>query len=104
MKIVINNIEYNLKYTLRSLFIFEKITDNQFQGKQLIDYYLLFYSSLIANNSDTFKFTFDEFIELCDNDNSLFTQFIEFLNKEMNIQNQFVDKKEEETEDSKKKV
>lgn len=103
MKITINNIEYNLKYTLRSLFIFEKITDNQFTGKQLIDYYILFYSTLIANNSDIFKFTFDEFIEMCDNDNSLFSQFVEFLNKEMNIQNQFINKKEDE-EDSKKKV
>lgn len=103
MKITINEIEYTLKYTLRALFIFEKITDNQFSGKQLIDYYILFYSTLIANNSDSFKYTFDEFIEICDNDNSLFTQFIEFLNKEMNIQNQFIDGKEE-TEDSKKKA
>lgn len=100
MTITINNIEYKLKYTLRSLFIYEKITDNQFTGKSLIDYYILFYSTLLANNSDTFKYTFDEFIQLCDDDSSLFVQFTEFLNKELNIQNQF---NNDETDDSSKK-
>lgn len=100
MTITINNIEYKLKYTLRSLFIFEKITDNQFNGKSLIDYYILFYSTLLANNSDTFKYTFDEFIQLCDADNNLFVQFTEFLNKELSIQNQFSN---EETDDNSKK-
>lgn len=100
MTITINNNEYKLKYTLRSLFIYEKITDNQFIGKSLIDYYILFYSTLLANNSDTFKFTFDEFIQLCDEDSSLFVQFTEFLNKELSIQNQF---NNEETDDSSKK-
>lgn len=89
MTITINNIEYKLKYTLRSLFIYEKITDNQFTGKSLINYYILFYSTLLANNSDSFKYTFDEFIQLCDDDSSLFVQFTEFLNKELSIQNQF---------------
>lgn len=101
MTITINNIEYKLKYTLRSLFIYEKITDNQFTGKSLIDYYILFYSTLLANNSDSFKFTFDEFIQLCDDDNNLFVQFTEFLNKELSIQNQF--NHEETDADSKKK-
>lgn len=100
MTITINNIKYKLKYTLRSLFIYEKITDNQFTGKSLIDYYILFYSTLLANNSDTFKYTFDEFIQLCDADNNLFVQFTEFLNKELSIQNQF---SKEETDDSSKK-
>lgn len=100
MTITINNIEYKLKYTLRSLFIYEKITDNQFTGKSLIDYYILFYSTLLANNSDTFKYTFDEFIQLCDDDSSLFVQFTEFLNKELSIQNQF---NNEETDDNSKK-
>lgn len=101
MTITINNIEYKLKYTLRSLFIYEKITDNQFTGKSLIDYYILFYSTLLANNSDSFKYTFDEFIELCDDDNNLFVQFAEFLNKELNIQNQFSN--DDTDTDSKKK-
>lgn len=101
MTITINNIEYKLKYTLRSLFVYEKITDNQFTGKSLIDYYILFYSTLIANNSDIFKYTFDEFIEMCDADNNLFVQFTEFLNKELSIHNQF--NNEETDEISKKK-
>lgn len=101
MTITINNTNYKLKYTLRSLFVYEKITDNQFTGKSLIDYYILFYSTLLANNSDSFKYTFDEFIQLCDDDSSLFVQFTEFLNKELSIQNQF--NHEETDTDSKKK-
>lgn len=104
MIIRIKDAEYQLKYTLRALFIFEKITGTTFEIKSTLDYYILFYSILLANNQDTFKLTFDEFIDACDNDNSLFIQFSEFLNQELKMQNQFKKDNSNEEENDKKKV
>lgn len=95
--IKIQDTEYKLKYTIRALFIFERIADSSFEGKQLLDYYILFYSILLANNPDDFKLTFDELIDECDNDTSLFPSFLQFLNKEFEVKNQL--RKNEEKED-----
>lgn len=103
MKINIEGKNYQLKNTIRSLFIFEKIAGKQFDGKNLIDYYILFYSNLLANNPDEFNLTFDEFIELNDQDMSLFNQFVEFITKSNQINNQLIDKDKEEENDIKKK-
>lgn len=103
MKINIEGKNYQLKNTIRSLFIFEKIAGKQFDGKNLIDYYILFYSNLLANNPDEFNLTFDEFIELNDQDMSLFNQFVEFITKSNQVNNQLIDKEKEEENDIKKK-
>lgn len=103
MEININGKNYTLKNTIRSLFIFEKIAGKQFDGKNLIDYYILFYSNLLANNPDEFNLTFDEFIELNDQDMSLFNQFVEFITKSNQVNNQLIDKDKEEQNDIKKK-
>ena len=103
MEININGKNYQLKNTIRSLFIFEKIANKQFDGKNLIDYYILFYSNLLANNPDEFNLTFDEFIEINDKDVNLFNQFIEFITKSNQLNNQLIDKDKEEENDVKKK-
>lgn len=103
MEININGKNYTLKNTIRSLFIFEKIANKQFDGKNLIDYYILFYSILLANNPDEFNLTFDEFIEINDKDVNLFNQFIEFITKSNQLNNQLIDKDKEEENDVKKK-
>lgn len=103
MEININGKNYTLKNTIRSLFIYEKIAGKQFDGKNLIDYYILFYSILLANNPDEFNLTFDEFIEVNDKDMNLFNQFIEFITKSNQLNNQLIDKEKEEENDIKKK-
>ena len=103
MEININGKNYTLKNTIRSLFIYEKIAGKQFDGKNLIDYYILFYSILLANNPDEFNLTFDEFIELNDQDINLFNQFVEFITKSNQLNNQLIDKEKEEENDVKKK-
>ncbi len=103
MNIKIKEQTYKLSYTIRGLFIFEQITDRQFNAKSTIDFYLLFYSLLLANNSDNFKLSFDEFINECDSNKQLFIDFLEFINKEFDLQNQFA-KQEEDDDTDKKKV
>lgn len=88
-----------LKYTLRSFFVFENLSGHVFAYGKLLDEYLLFYAFLLANN-EGFDVTFDDFINECDNDPSLFSQFKEFLLKEIELQAQVSG----ETNDVKKKT
>lgn len=73
--ITINNKEYTLKYTIKALFIYERITDKPFKFEGLYSEYLLFYCVLLANNE--FNLSFDEFIDICDDDPALFSTFRE---------------------------
>ena len=70
--ISLNGKDFSLKYTLRAFFVFESISGYPFQFGKLLDEYILFYSFLIASNKDSFNMEFDEFIELCENDLTLF--------------------------------
>lgn len=83
--------EFVLKYTLRSMFVFEGIAGKAFELTSLMDEYLFFYSVLLANNPDDFKIEYDEFIDdICDNDPLLFEQFKEWLISEIKIKNQML--------------
>ena len=72
--ISINGKEFTLKYSLRAFFIFENLSGYPFQFGKMIDEFLLFYSFLLANN-ESFTMEFDEFIDSCENDLTLFNQF-----------------------------
>ena len=103
--IKINNIEYKLKYTLRALFIYERITGKSFKFEGLYSEYLLFFSILVANN-ENFEITFDEFINICDEDPKLFNEFREWFIAELEKQSIYKseeDTKEDEPSDTKKK-
>ena len=80
MTITIKGNEYNVKYTIRSMFIFEKITKKQFKIDSLIDWYVLYYCIILANNTDT-TLTLDEFIDACDDDTSIVTKMQSYLSK-----------------------
>lgn len=98
MKLKIKEKEIELKYTIRALFIFEKIANKTFTTTSITDMYLLFYSLIIANRPDI-ELTFDELIDICDEDITLFTEFTTWLTSEFEKQAQFNEKK-----DSKKKA
>lgn len=86
--ISLNGKDFSLKYTLRAFFVFESISGYLFQFGKLLDEYILFYSFLIASNKDSFNMKFDEFIELCENDLTLFEQFKEFILDEIKLRSQ----------------
>lgn len=96
MKIKIKDKEIELKYTIRALFVFEKIAGKPFSTTSITDLYLLFYSVIIANDN-TIQLTFDELVNMCDEDATLFSSFADWLTKQFQIQNQFIE------EDNKKK-
>lgn len=86
-KITINKIEYTLKNVLRNFFVYEEIKGVPFAFGKLVDEYLLFYSTLIANN-ETFSMPFSDFIDLCDTDPKLFAEYKEFVVSELQKQAQ----------------
>nr|WP_317473164.1 hypothetical protein [Bacteroides hominis (ex Liu et al. 2022)]MDV6156499.1 hypothetical protein [Bacteroides hominis (ex Liu et al. 2022)] len=101
--ITIKKQDYVLKYTLRAFFIFENFTGRQFAFGRMLDEYLLFYSILLANNKDTFLMSFDEFVEACDSDPSLFASFKEFFVKQIELLEQAADadiKKKDSSEET----
>lgn len=79
-KITINGKEYNIKYTLRALFLFEQITHKTFKIQTLLDSYVFFYCMLLANNADT-PIDWDEYIDALDADPSLFKRLNEALDR-----------------------
>lgn len=83
-----NGKDFSLKYTLRAFFVFESISGYPFQFGKLLDEYILFYSFLLASNKDSFNMEFDEFIELCENDLTLFEQFKDFILDEIKLRSQ----------------
>lgn len=85
--ISINGKEFTLKYSLRAFFIFENLSGYPFQFGKMIDEFLLFYSLLLANN-ESFTMEFDEFIDSCENDLTLFNQFKALLWDEIKLRSQ----------------
>ena len=86
-KIIIKDVEYILKNILKNFFVYEEITGKAFVFGKLIDEYILFYCTLIANN-ETFYMPFSEFIDLCDADPGLFNAYKSFVVDELTLQQQ----------------
>lgn len=59
--------EYDLKYKLRALFIFEEITKKAFAVTTMYDLYIFFYSTILASYPE-FDVQFEEFTDICTED------------------------------------
>lgn len=90
--IKINGEEYNYKYSLRSLFIFEKIAGKPFQLSDTLDTFTFFYAMLLANNPDKKVLDFEAFIDACEADmgimNEMSAYLLEYLNSPINSSNE----------------
>lgn len=96
MEITIKDNTYKVKYSIRALFIFEEMTGKPFKLEKVMDFYIFFYSMILANNPDS-NLLFNDFVDACDEDASLFTSFQNYLNEVFSKENQF------KTEDSNSK-
>ena len=99
-QIEINGQNYNLKYTIRSLFIYEQITKKPFKVESLLDNYVFFYSMILANNPDT-HLEWDEFIDALDADPNLIERMNEVLTENQKKGNLF-DGEEKEGDEKKR--
>lgn len=87
-KITINGTDYNIKYTIRALFIFEQITGKPFAIKTLLDNYIFFYSMILANNQDN-VLDWDTFIDELDNNPKLYQDIAEIVTEQNKKDNLF---------------
>lgn len=81
-----------IKFSVRSLFIFEQLMDKVFELKTTSDLYAYYYACLLAGKQ--YKKTFDEFIDDCDKNEDCITWFVAELEKHNKIAGQF-DKKDD---------
>lgn len=76
--ITIKGKEYNIKNTLRTMFIWEQIMQRPFEIKTTQDNFVFLYSLLLANNPDN-VISWDEFIDALDEDPSIMLGFNKLL-------------------------
>ena len=83
MKVNIKGQEVELRYSMRSLFMYENITGASFNPKSLQDFCTFFYCVVCSSNKDL-DLTFDDFIdEVIDPNPQLMNVFAEWLGKIM---------------------
>lgn len=99
-EIEINGKNYKLKYTIRSLFIWEQITGKSFKIENILDNYLFFYSMLLANNPDNIL-SWDDYINAMDEDPMLFKRMTDIIEEQQKKDNLFTN--EEKTKKGTKK-
>ncbi|RHO65977.1 hypothetical protein DW083_19825 [Parabacteroides sp. AF48-14] len=89
MEIKIRGVDYTLRYTARGLFIYEQIVGVPFSPDKLLNEYTLMYSMILANNRH-FSMLFDEFIDVCDDEPTLFSDFRKWLVRELKQKSQLM--------------
>lgn len=78
MKIQIKNTEVELKNKMRSLLIYEQIANKPFNPTTVTDMILYFYSVILACKPDI-DLTFNELMDIIDENPSVYEQFNEWL-------------------------
>lgn len=81
MKIQIKNKEVELKNKMRSLLVYEQITNKPFNPSTITDMMIYFYSVILACEP-SIELTFSEFMDLIDDEPNLFDSFQSWLIKE----------------------
>nr|DAD94584.1 MAG TPA: tail assembly chaperone protein [Siphoviridae sp. ctREU2] len=100
MKVTIKDKTYKIKYSIRAMFVFEKLTGKLFKLESLMDWYIFYYSMILAGNPEC-TLLFDDFIDECDLNPVLVADIQNYLNAQFQKQGQLEQVKEEDT--SKKK-
>ena len=52
MEITIKDKTYKVKYSIRAMFVFEKLTGKLFKLESLMDFYIFYYSMILAGNPE----------------------------------------------------
>lgn len=74
---------YEFKYSLRSMFVWEEITGKSFDVKTLLDTYILAYACIISN-PDNPSLEFNDFINYADEHLEVIEEFNKFMSDELN--------------------
>ena len=102
-KVTINGVEYTAKYSLRALFLYERMTGNNgFETKSTEDSFRFMYAMVKANNPDC-SMSWDEFLDDVEADPAIAVALSAILNQQVTEMNALGTPKKEGDEDTKKK-
>lgn len=103
-KVTINGVEYTAKYSLRALFLYERMTGNNgFETKSTEDSFKFMFCMVKANN-DGCTMSWDEFLDYVEADPAIAVALSAILNQQISEMNALgTPKKEGDGEDTKKK-
>lgn len=100
MKVKIKDREIELKYSFRSLIIYENIQNKTFAPQTMTDVLVFFYCSIVGSDRDV-VLSFDDFLDMIDENPELVTEFSEWLTNELNKDSMLENKTDEETKKKK---
>lgn len=101
INIKIKDKDYKLKYGIRALLLYERITGRGIQIETFADQIQFFYCLLLSSNPDM-ELTFDQFIDAIDNQEIDVTQIQEFVAEQQKRQDELRDKKTDKKGSKKK--
>lgn len=78
MKLTIKDKEIELKYSLRSMILFENVTGETFNPKTFTDILTFFYCVVISSSKD-YTIKFEEFIDYVDSNIEILNEFSEWM-------------------------
>lgn len=84
MKITIKDKEIELRYTIRSMMIYENIMGKSFSPDGLSEIIIYFYSTVLASSKDT-SISYDDFIDWFDQNPEALNDFSEWLNSNVKV-------------------
>ena len=103
MTIEINNRTITLKYTMRSLMIYEKAAKQNFNPQGLSDIIMYFFCTVLACDKDS-TLSFDEFMDWLDENPWQLNEFSNWLSSVLNKNSFINNQKKEDKEGTKKKA
>ena len=102
MKINILGNEIELKYTMRSLMIYESIQKKSFEPNSLTDILVYIYATILASKKDL-VLEFDDYLDWIDEHSEIITEFTEWLQSNITKQQMLSPEIKGEKTTSKKK-
>lgn len=103
MILKIKDREVKLKYSMRALILYENIQNKSFQPSSTTDV-LVYMFCVILSSDKELNLTFDEFLDIVDDNPKIMVDFSTWLTSEINKEDTLSPQEEVSEEDEKKKV
>lgn len=87
MIVKVNDKEITLRYSFRSLILYENIQKKSFSPETTTDVLIFMFCVILSSEKDL-EFNFNQFLDMIDENPSLVTEFALWLTKEMDKQNE----------------
>lgn len=94
-KVTINGVEYDLKYSIRALFLWEQITGKQFEIKSTLDNYIFYYCIILTSNKEKEPLDWNDFLNAIDENPKTLNPLVDLM-QSVEKKNSLIDTEVEE--------